>query len=173
MQSLRAPFLFLILATLTLACQEAPTSPGASEQFLPEVPDVTAVWGTAAMVSHDCAGQAGTVLEVVTPLSQTDFWATDVELISSQCNTTPDGKGMFRVTARILSDIPLPAAAVSVDLADENGVPKVFNVILDGVLLFTGSFPCGDPSGVHNITYDCTLQTTPGGVQTVVARFSN
>jgi hypothetical protein len=161
----------LAAIAIVTACQESPTSPEPAQHFASGMAGLTAAMGQGAAVSHNCAGEPGTVLEVVTPVSATDFWATDVEMVSSQCVTTANGKGLFKATARILSEIPLPLTAVSVDLADEDGVPGVFNVIQDGVILFTGSFPCGDPSGLHGITFDCTISTTPSGIQTVEARF--
>ena len=76
--------------------------------------------GQSAAVFHNCAGEPGTVLEAVTPVSETDLRATDFEMVSSHCVTTPKGKGLFKATARTPSEFLLPMKAVSIDLADEN-----------------------------------------------------
>ena len=174
MRSLASPARFLLLATLALGCsdQALPTAEKAAS-LAPGMPSFNQGLGQGAIVVPNCVAAKGDIIGVAAPVSETDIWITDVEVLTSNCRTQPSGQHTLTATSRILSDIPLPSSAVAISLLDENGNPRVFNVFLDGVLIFVGSFECGFEAPPFDTTPDCVIRTTPGGITTVIARFDS
>lgn len=172
MRSLASLATFLFLAALVVGCSDhaLPTAENAAS-LTPGMPSFDQGMGQGAIVVPNCAAAKGDIIGVAAPVSETDIWVTDVEVLTSHCVTQPSGKHTLTATSRILSDIPLPSSAVAVSLLDENGNPRVFNVFLDGVLIFVGSFECGFEAPPFDSTPDCVIRTTPGGITTVDARF--
>ena len=159
----------LLAVILTAAaCQE--TQSTALETDM--VPSLAVVGndGIGALVAPSCFAPRGAIIETLVPISDTDWWVTAAEVVSSNCRTLPGGALIENFTIRVLSDIPLPDKSHRGSLADGN----VFDIYLPGVGLVAEDVPlsCAYDGDAVGETLNADFVTTPSGLNSNVCRFA-
>ena len=178
------PFVVGAFALATVGCQEDTTSPAAPDEALTILgPNFSMHNGQGAVVVTNCFAEKGSVIGTILPVSETDWYFTTAEVVSSNCRTQPSGKHTESFTQRVLGDIPipLPKKAVRGSLADENGDPRLFDLFFPDGFFFP---PDGRPDVLEDIaiacvfdappndfTFDGDFTTTPSGMSSGVCRF--
>lgn len=167
------------LATLTIAlglvlgCSDEPvaTGPNQADDAITQLPGYVLSANGGAIADPDCLPVGDAIFTVPLPVSQTEVWMTDVRLKEVQCLTRPDGSRLFHVTQEVVGDIPRPKGTIKITGLDEAGNPKVYDVMVDGELWFTGSFACFWVEPPFTETYDWEFSLTPAGVSKAFCRF--
>lgn len=149
-----------LLAFTVAGCQDAPTSAVAPD--LEPSFSVVGGNGMGAIVAPSCYGPNGTPGPTLVPVSDTDWWFVDAELVSSTCRTLPSGETTEQWSIRVLSDIPLPEVAHRASLADGN----VFDIYVPGIGLVAEDVGLSCFSADGRETLDAVFITTPSGQNT-------
>jgi hypothetical protein len=125
--------------------------------------------GIGAIVAPGCLAESGTIIETLVPISDTDWWFTEAEVLSSTCRTLPSGEKIENFSVRVLSIVPLPDRAHRGSLADGN----VFDIYVPGVgLVVEGiGLSCFFDGASGGETLDGSFTTTPSGMSHAVCRF--
>lgn len=162
-----ASLLTALLALATTGCQE--TQPTALAADMVPSLAVAGSNGTGAFIAPSCFAPRGALIETLVPISDTDWWFTEAEVVSSTCRTLPSGAMIENFTIRVLSDVPLPATSHRGSLADGN----VFDIYVPGVGLVAEDIglSCSYDGDIPGETLDADFVTTPSGLSSNVCRF--